>query len=50
MMAYLGLPWGAAAATVARCDSGQRDREREARGERERVEGPRCEQNEFIVR
>ena len=33
-MAYRGLPWGAAAA-AARRDSGQRDREREARGERE---------------
>ena len=52
MIAYLGLLQGAA---VARRDSSQRDREREAWGEatgartRERVKGPRSEKDEFIV-
>ena len=56
MIAYLGLPQGTAvAAAVARRDSDQRDREREAWGEatgartRERVKGPRFEKDEFIV-
>ena len=52
MIAYLGFPQGAA---IARRDSGQRDREREAWGEatgartRERVKGPKFEKDEFIV-
>ena len=52
MIAYLGLPQGAA---VARRDSSQLDHEREAWGEatgartRERVKGPRSENGEFIV-
>ena len=56
MIAYLGLPQGAAVAVVvARCNSGQRDRDRKARCEaigartRERVKGPRSEKDEFIV-